>query len=417
MKRTLEESQEVLPCFFYVQDILHHLVECHLDPTSTITLRSVCKFALEAIPSQIVTKNMCFFFSERFLITESEENYLYSDMKKNNPGTPHLQDSSTFALLCNCLCRDYLAILKWYQVVDKEKRSPTTLKVSIDFISQLAAMNGQLDILKCFFSSKSNLTCIYLAIGGDHAHILKWLLETWYSENIIDRMVSGGVVKFLNREIVYRNGFYDNDDDNNTPTLLYQSAREGKLKCFEYLRGKVQHPRTLVTPSLLSVVVKGGNVAILDSLVDIYGNERVKNLLNIDHSLGAIESGSLPMLQWILSKGEILNKEVLLSASVDSGHFEMVKWIYHQPPIVPLSEYDMKSAVRHHRLDIIKWMRSVDPPCPWSEEVCLMAVYHNNVELLQWLRSQDPPCPWNLRNVRDAAVHQKEILQWLDSSL
>ena len=168
-------------------------------------------------------------------------------------------------------------------------------------------------------------------------------------------------------------------------TSLWAACKAGQLAAAEWLldRGRKGND------SHIQWAAKGGHVDVVALLWKRVGLDESQHAVL---SLMSAESGSIPMLQWVVDHGLSLTSKACEGAAMWGRHDALRFLRSHH---CPWDGWTFVEAARYGHLDILQW--ALANGCPWTAEdrqVCLRGCPRHRPGLRRWIEEcwpEEPP--------------------------
>ena len=191
--------------------------------------------------------------------------------------------------------------------------------------------------------------------------------------------------------------------------LVNSSFRKGpppkRLEPNDYCHSTIEfylefHRRRRYVPAVTEMQATAGlgNLSLLRHLVD--SHTPYGDFLDSDLCKSAAAAGSLPCLQYLLSKGWELTSKACHQAALN-GHFECLKWLREKE--CPWDTYATSGAAEMGHLEVLKYC--LENQCPVSYHAAADAVMNGHVDCFKALIKRDPNIISNETVGRIAAKH------------
>lgn len=298
-----------------------------------------------------------------------------------------------------------------------------TIVPSNETMAVTACMNGYLEMLQWYYSTRRyvNVSHIELAAAHGHLHLLKWFLKRKANNfgRADERAIQNGhldIVKWM-----YSNHMIKHQYD-----CLKFAARYGQVEIFQwatYSPQKTYSPtemqgwhwflseeNTFMCNLMELEAASGGHVSILQCLDPQFypSHPRSANL--------AAFHGHLEALQFLMedpARRAEVTIDTIMGQAIYGNRLHILDYLASKHDLRPfLNTETSGEAAKYGHLHTLQWLRRHQ--CPWDINTTLQAVRHNRVEILQWIYSQNGP--WDHSVWAEAVCYSDlEILKWLKS--
>jgi hypothetical protein len=338
-------------------------------------------------------------------------------------------------LIKSMIHRGDLAVLEW-MLLNLNAFGKSSLRNStlMCFISDEAALGGQLKILKWVSGLKIKVKCFCVAgittfknaAKKGNIKILKWLQKEFYCDveglsGYFTRAVCDTAALFGHLDVL--KWAKKNNYIFSVRTSL-NAAHGGYLDILKFIEIECG---TTFGWVVCSGAALGGHLEVLKWARQNgypWGDKTSSNAsesghfgllkwlaenkchLSDDICLAAVKHGNLKVLKWARENG-CLWDENTCSLAAENGHFELLKWARENN--CPWDEMSCSAAAKNGHFNILKWLR--ENGCPWDEATCSWASTIGHFTMLKWARENG--CPWNEETCSAAAKHGRlDILKW-----
>ncbi|EFA75591.1 hypothetical protein PPL_11096 [Heterostelium album PN500] len=239
----------------------------------------------------------------------------------------------------------------------------------IPVLARSAIKYGRLDILKyldkisnVWYSNDYGLSYYYLTCWASKSkqnlEILKWLVEEKLEKN-----------KTKEIEIVVRDA-------------INYAARAGQLEKLQYLIGRfnlnpADHNRHLIKAS------KSGSIPVVEYLL----SKGLQFQENQDYVSFAASKGHFELVKYMISKKIGVCSETLLDSASYSGNFHLIKWLHlnGSTSINVCSILAMDYAALHSLEQVVWFQQNRTEGC--SYQAMEFAIKNNHLDIVKWLHT------------------------------
>lgn len=258
------------------------------------------------------------------------------------------------------------------KVFHKATRSTRKYLAGNKNITSSAAEAGQLDALKLLLTKYGfsyGAETLNSAARGGHVEIVKYLNDCGCNLTSITfaSAALGGnidVLEWLIKKFCPRNG----DSCN-------YAARAGQLEALEFLR-ECGFPFSDLT---FGAAARGGHLAVLKYL------KKNGCPWSSSTACAAALGGDINILKWLIVENNCPVDENCCSFAARAGNIETLIWLRQNGH--PWGEKTCNAAVQYGQLETLKWLRKNN--CPINDETYFIAARTGSFEIVRWLNANE----------------------------
>ena len=186
------------------------------------------------------------------------------------------------------------------------------------------------------------------------------------------------------------------------------AAEAGRLDTLEWLWGRLGHPAAFIWQHTLEGAAKAGQLAAVEWLLD----RGCKGWSN--HFYWAARGGHVDVVALLWKRVDIDQSQhaELVMASAQSGSLPMLQWVVERR--LPLISNACTWAASRGHLDALRFLRSHH--CPWDGATLKGAAINGHLDILQWALANG--CPWTaedrLECLRYCPRRRPGLRRWIE---
>ncbi len=167
---------------------------------------------------------------------------------------------------------------------------------------------------------------------------------------------------------------------------LNRAAQSGCLKLVQWLCDKApEEIRLIPNEETLSEAARSGNLPLVQWLCI------EKQLIpNQDTLCRAVNSGNVMLMQWLCNEKHLFPEQYMLNWAARSGHFNAVLWLCNKTrrknQLIP-NQATLLKAIESGNLPLVQWLYKQKQFSP-EQTILKQAVLSGNLSLMQWLCSE-----------------------------
>lgn len=238
-----------------------------------------------------------------------------------------------------CAQYGHLPLLRWLAKIPGIALSP--------MVAEIAALYGQLHVLKWHPPLSNNMKVYINAAKGGHVHVLEWLTPEpeWFS------------------------------------TIAAVAAYNGRIMVLAWLQ-KQDYAFTTVT---CAEAAAGGQLGIIQWLF-VQGYP-----WDTDTTYSAIRTGNLDVLKWVIENGCPCTSFNACLQAIEYNQIGVVQWLYTRG--FPITVMCFRVAAYFGQLPILQWLYTVEPLTMHREwQSCLHEAHSTGSDaIVEWLQTIKSP--------------------------